>query len=377
MPARSAGRWRRGPPRSEADRRGPRGERPVGGRHRMPRGEHDPVFLGGGQQIRAHPRGDVVERRHRGDRHDRLRNPQLLKGDVGQAHVADEPGLAQFGENADLVLERRVKRAPAVQVVQVDHRQAQPPRAHLGALPQVVRVADRIEGAVVEAAPDEAALGGDDQAVGIRVERILDQQLVVVRAVHVGGVNQVDAGVDDAPQDPDPVVVIRIRPPHLVAGQLHRPVADATDVQVSADRDLLGIGRGRHDVLFCPILVPRRCGVLPTCHHPLSGGLRPRSFPLDECTIRSIVTRGSAMSGLDTLRQVIGRHAHNTHGPSPVEGLMVTATNAPTAPRPASPSPRLDWSSRAASARCPATACSTTRPASSWSPSSIFQSSAR
>ena len=32
--------------------------------------------------------------------------------------MADEPGLAQFGESADLVLERRVKRAPAVQVVE-------------------------------------------------------------------------------------------------------------------------------------------------------------------------------------------------------------------------------------------------------------------
>lgn len=39
------------------------------------------------------------------------------------------------------------------------------------------------------------------------------------------------------------------------------------------------------------------------------------------------------MSGLDTLRQLIGRRARNSHGPTAVEGLTITATDAPTAPR--------------------------------------------
>jgi AraC-like DNA-binding protein len=39
------------------------------------------------------------------------------------------------------------------------------------------------------------------------------------------------------------------------------------------------------------------------------------------------------MSGLDTLRELIGRHAHNSHGPSAIEGLMITATDAPTSLR--------------------------------------------
>src|ERR1700678_328741 len=41
-------------------------------------------------------------------------------------------------------------------------------------------------------------------------------------------------------------------------------------------------------------------------------------------------SRGSAMSGLETLRELIGRHAHNSHRPSAIEGLTVTATDAPT-----------------------------------------------
>jgi AraC-like DNA-binding protein len=39
------------------------------------------------------------------------------------------------------------------------------------------------------------------------------------------------------------------------------------------------------------------------------------------------------MSGLDTLRQLIGRHAHNSHEPTAIEGLTVTATDEPTSLR--------------------------------------------
>jgi AraC-like DNA-binding protein len=39
------------------------------------------------------------------------------------------------------------------------------------------------------------------------------------------------------------------------------------------------------------------------------------------------------VSGLDTLRQLVGRHAHNSHGPTAIEGLTITATDAPTSPR--------------------------------------------
>ena len=39
------------------------------------------------------------------------------------------------------------------------------------------------------------------------------------------------------------------------------------------------------------------------------------------------------MSGLDGLRQLIGRHAHNSHRPTAIDGLTVTAADAPTALR--------------------------------------------
>jgi AraC-like DNA-binding protein len=47
------------------------------------------------------------------------------------------------------------------------------------------------------------------------------------------------------------------------------------------------------------------------------------------------------VSGLDALRQLVGRHAHNSHGPSAIEGLTITATDAPTLPRPGVAEPSL------------------------------------
>jgi AraC-like DNA-binding protein len=47
------------------------------------------------------------------------------------------------------------------------------------------------------------------------------------------------------------------------------------------------------------------------------------------------------VSGLDTLRQLVSRHAHNSHGPSAIEGLTITATDAPTSPRPGVAEPSL------------------------------------
>jgi AraC-like DNA-binding protein len=39
------------------------------------------------------------------------------------------------------------------------------------------------------------------------------------------------------------------------------------------------------------------------------------------------------VSGLDALRDLVGRHARNSHGPTAIEGLTITATDAPTALR--------------------------------------------
>ncbi len=47
------------------------------------------------------------------------------------------------------------------------------------------------------------------------------------------------------------------------------------------------------------------------------------------------------MTELEILRDIIGRHASNYHGPSGLDGLTITATDSPTEPRPGVSEPSL------------------------------------
>jgi hypothetical protein len=98
-----------------------------------------------------------------GDVGDREGGAELVGADVGEADVADEAVLAHSRERLDDLLERRVGHSRRVQVVEVDVVQAEPARAHVRRLPQVVPVPDGAHVGVFRAAADEPALGGDDQ----------------------------------------------------------------------------------------------------------------------------------------------------------------------------------------------------------------------
>ena len=54
-----------------------------------------------------------------------------------------------------------------------------------------------------------AHLGHDDEVIGIRVQRLTDQLVGHVRAVVLGGVDVVDAGLDSPPKHRDRCVVVR------------------------------------------------------------------------------------------------------------------------------------------------------------------------
>jgi AraC-like DNA-binding protein len=67
----------------------------------------------------------------------------------------------------------------------------------------------------------------------------------------------------------------------------------------------------------------------------------PASIVIDAAAAGPVVHDRSAVSGLDTLRGLVSRHAHNSHGPTAIEGLTITATDAPTSPRPGVAVPSL------------------------------------
>ena len=82
----------------------------------------------------------------------------------------------------------------------------------------------------------QAALGGDDQALGIRMQRFGDEFLVHVRAVAVGGVEESQAQVVRLAQHGVRGGTILRRSPDVGAANAHRAEAETVDGEV-ADAD--------------------------------------------------------------------------------------------------------------------------------------------
>ncbi len=106
-------------------------------------------------------------------------------------------------------------------------------QAHLAFLTQVWREAQHRP--LIRPGAQQPGLGGDDQVVGVGVQRLADQLLGHVRPVRVGGVDEVDAHFDGAAQYADAFVVVGGRAPDALAGEAHCAESQAVDGQVAAD----------------------------------------------------------------------------------------------------------------------------------------------
>ena len=151
------------------------------------------------------------------------------------------PCVLQLDQGADRLLERHLRVGP-VELVQRDLLQAQPAQAALAGRAEVL-------GPAVGRPPPgpgafEAALGGDDQVVGIRVQRLGDQRLADVGTVGVGGVDEVDAELDRPAQHRLGLVAVRRLTPDAVTGDPHRAEAETVHGEVAADVDGAGGGGG-------------------------------------------------------------------------------------------------------------------------------------
>ncbi len=174
----------------------------------------------------------VLHAHHRRDLH---RLGQLLRPDVGDAEVPDQSRFAQFGEGAEVLGDGAGlpvhPRAPAqVDDVEVVEPELADVLLDLGAQLLRPRVLER---AVAGAAC--AHFRGDDQLVGVRLQRRADQ--LVDRAggqeVEGRGVDVVDAELDGAAQQGDGAGAVPgpLVPGH--AGQAHRAVPDPVDGAVA------------------------------------------------------------------------------------------------------------------------------------------------
>jgi hypothetical protein len=130
-----------------------------------------------------------------------------------------------------------------VQLEQVDALQPEVAQAQLGLLAQVLGPAQRLPPA--RALPGEAGLRRHHHAVGVRVQRLPDQQLGGERSVGVGGVDERDAELDRAAQHPHGAVGVGGVAPDAGPGQLHRAEAEPDDREVAAQPE--GAARGGGD----------------------------------------------------------------------------------------------------------------------------------
>jgi hypothetical protein len=74
-----------------------------------------------------------------------------------------------------------------------------------------------------------ADLGDDHEAGGIRMERLVDELVGDVRAIELGGVDVIDAGLHCPTQHGDRSISILRRPEDACTGELHRPKTEAMD----------------------------------------------------------------------------------------------------------------------------------------------------
>src|ERR1700690_34614 len=94
---------------------------------------------------------------------------------------------------------------------------------------------------LVRARPVVAAFGGDYQSWRVGVQALRDDLFTHVRAVGVGGVDEVDAQFDGAPHDPDGLGPIRGFAPDPLAGQPHGAEAQPRDAEVASDGKVTGL----------------------------------------------------------------------------------------------------------------------------------------
>ena len=162
-----------------------------------------------------------------------------------RADVADLALLDEVGERAERLLDVD-GRIGAVHLVEVDVVGAEAPQ----------RVLDRPD----DPAPRPAApvgvlahrheeLGREHDVVAPVLQRLPDDLLRLTGGVHVGGVDEVDAGVEGGVDDADRVVVILVAP----GAEHHRAEAELRDLDAGAsERAVL------HRCSFFAVASPRR-----------------------------------------------------------------------------------------------------------------------
>ena len=127
-----------------------------------------------------------------------------------------------------------------MQLVEVDAVEFEPAQAHFDTLDEVAG-APHVLG-LCRSLAGNTALGGDDHARRIRVQRLGNKALGNLRAISVGSVDQRDAQLHGPAEDATSFGRIGWLAPRAFAHQAHGSVAETVDGQVAANEECAACG---------------------------------------------------------------------------------------------------------------------------------------
>src|SRR5579864_1464644 len=127
-----------------------------------------------------------------------------------------------------------------MELVKVNALDFQAAQTHLDALTQVFRTGHRRP--LVWSLAREAALGGDDQTLRIRMERFSNQVLTDFRTIRVSGINKVDVQIKQALQNALALCGIFRVTPDTLAGDAHCAVTQAIDGEIACNGNSAAVG---------------------------------------------------------------------------------------------------------------------------------------
>ena len=168
---------------------------------------------------------------------DPLRLDDLARGEGGVPEVADLALMDEVGERDERLLDVGVGARP-VDLVEVDPVRAEPAQRVLDRAHDPAARAALPVGVVAHRAVE---LGGQDDVVAAALQRLADDLLGLPAGVDVGGVDEVDAGVERGVDDADRLVVVRVAP----GAEHHRPEAHLADRDAGATEQALFHARAR------------------------------------------------------------------------------------------------------------------------------------
>ena len=189
--------------------------------------EADAQLAHGGEDLLLRPaRPERILGLQRGDAMHGVRAADGPRRRLGEPDVPHLAGAHQLGHGADGLFDRRA-RVDAVLVVEIDGIDAQALQRGVAGGANVFRTSIDADPAPVGIAL-VAELGRQDDLVAAAADGAADQPLVGERAVHVGGVEKVDAEVERAVDGGDRLRVV-VRAVEL--GHAHAAQADRSDFE--------------------------------------------------------------------------------------------------------------------------------------------------